>query len=1054
MSLSCLGSAAGDEVSVSTSADFNAYHQWLGIPPEEQPANYYRLLGMRAFENDPQVIANSADRHMAHLRTCQKGQHAALAQQLLNEVARARMTLLSADKKAAYDQQLRAALSGAAARPPARAPLPVAKSVAPATAPTPGGAAEEDANPLGFDPLAAGGETRRSKRKSSSLSPLLAAGGFTGLCAIAGVVGWVVLRDGSPAPSVAQSRPAVVSPAAQQVAAADESDRHHATSEAVAEPEPDAAPATEEKPSKDKSAESARPLQKKPLAASSRKSKSAPAATDGDAEGNVAAVSETGDDDEMLAASPSGRRKADAEDEPADAAGSSEAPQKETRLPVPAAADVTAATAEIRSLFKENYTAAKTPSAKAEWAEKLLTLYESSEDPKERYALANEALKVAMAANNPALAMDVITLLATDFEIQRIEMAADTCEQFAKKELTSTLREELLDALTSLVDEAMAAGQFKSVKRLTTMGLALARKANKPDVAKSLNATAKQAAELEELAGAVDAAKKRLADNPDDADANWTLGSYLIISQGDWPEALVHLSKASDPGVQGAAEQDLTEPTDATARVTAADTWFELAEKQSGTLKDAFRGRAGYWYQLSLDDLQGLMRTKVEKQLAAIGATGPGFKPAQSKAIAGKGGKVEYLIDLPATEVRVHDGNTDAILKARPQWGLTVGGQASRADIYMHAVSGSSSHAAWNLTKNKFRYLAGGAGISDKIREQGRAETFNPLTFRIVGDGKELWKSKPLQMAGASQDFRINIGAIKRLELFIDCPGDNSFGQSLWMAPRLTNERGGPTTAPATASGAPAFDAKNGEKGSKDGPLQVLSAKYGANNTWMDVTDRIKSLVRGKSLTFTVEFWYTVGDQSPGTPKSLRLSYRLNGKQIDKEFPHLAVVTLGSGPPLPKDAPRGLVITQALWGVADQWVDVTELVQKHVQDNRLKGVATAAWMGYGGDPLRSVLKTLAIRYYYHGSRKNTRKSAKPIPSRWVPRANERVPSTRWWRGFLNSRDVLLCGKRMSRRFSDRRPESEWMDGRRSARYHCCRSVVGADGYCVCRMSSG
>lgn len=137
----------------------------------------------------------------------------------------------------------------------------------------------------------------------------------------------------------------------------------------------------------------------------------------------------------------------------------------------------------------------------------------------------------------------------------------------------------------------------------------------------------------------------------------------------------------------------------------------------------------------------------------------------------------------------------------------------------------------------------------------------------------------------------------------------------------------------------------------------------------MDVTDRIKSLVRGKSLTFTVEFWYTVGDQSPGTPKSLRLSYRLNGKQIDKEFPHLAVVTLGSGPPLPKDAPRGLVITQALWGVADQWVDVTELVQKHVQDNRLKGVATAAWMGYGGDPLRSVLKTLAIRYYYHGSRK-------------------------------------------------------------------------------------
>ena len=24
--------------------DFNPYHVWLGIPPEEQPANHYRLL--------------------------------------------------------------------------------------------------------------------------------------------------------------------------------------------------------------------------------------------------------------------------------------------------------------------------------------------------------------------------------------------------------------------------------------------------------------------------------------------------------------------------------------------------------------------------------------------------------------------------------------------------------------------------------------------------------------------------------------------------------------------------------------------------------------------------------------------------------------------------------------------------------------------------------------------------------------------------------------------------------------------------------------------------
>lgn len=29
--------------------NFNAYHEWLGIPAEEQPADHYRLLGVKRF---------------------------------------------------------------------------------------------------------------------------------------------------------------------------------------------------------------------------------------------------------------------------------------------------------------------------------------------------------------------------------------------------------------------------------------------------------------------------------------------------------------------------------------------------------------------------------------------------------------------------------------------------------------------------------------------------------------------------------------------------------------------------------------------------------------------------------------------------------------------------------------------------------------------------------------------------------------------------------------------------------------------------------------------
>jgi len=108
---------------------FDPYHRWLGIPPEEQPPGYYRLLGVKLFESDADVIDSAVNRQMAHLRTFQGGPHAALSQRLLNEVATARVCLLNPTKKAAYDNSLRPAprivsaarLSSTPASPP---PLP------------------------------------------------------------------------------------------------------------------------------------------------------------------------------------------------------------------------------------------------------------------------------------------------------------------------------------------------------------------------------------------------------------------------------------------------------------------------------------------------------------------------------------------------------------------------------------------------------------------------------------------------------------------------------------------------------------------------------------------------------------------------------------------------------------------------------------------------------------------------------------------------------------------------------------------------------------------
>jgi formylglycine-generating enzyme required for sulfatase activity len=91
--------------------DFDPYHEWLGIPPDEQPANHYRLLGLELFEADRDMIESVSLKHIAHVRTFAIGANSERSQLLLNELSAARLTLLNAVQKADYDQELRQRLN-------------------------------------------------------------------------------------------------------------------------------------------------------------------------------------------------------------------------------------------------------------------------------------------------------------------------------------------------------------------------------------------------------------------------------------------------------------------------------------------------------------------------------------------------------------------------------------------------------------------------------------------------------------------------------------------------------------------------------------------------------------------------------------------------------------------------------------------------------------------------------------------------------------------------------------------------------------------------------
>jgi hypothetical protein len=101
------------------------YYEWLGIPPKDQPPNHYRLLGLELFEENRSVIDTAANRQMSFIKQYQTGADSELTQKLLNELSAARLCLLSASAKAAYDEQLRAQLGTQEASAPAMPVPPV-----------------------------------------------------------------------------------------------------------------------------------------------------------------------------------------------------------------------------------------------------------------------------------------------------------------------------------------------------------------------------------------------------------------------------------------------------------------------------------------------------------------------------------------------------------------------------------------------------------------------------------------------------------------------------------------------------------------------------------------------------------------------------------------------------------------------------------------------------------------------------------------------------------------------------------------------------------------
>lgn len=147
-------------------SNFDPYWEWLKIPANQQPPNYYRLLGLKPLESDAVAIEAAINRLVEKMQRLSNGPQVEAAQKILNQVAAARICFNDATKKQIYDSKLSAKLlSQQVAGSNIAAPKPKPEIGSPSTAGRPN---DSPRNLAGKSNAAAGSKSRLDPNEESN----------------------------------------------------------------------------------------------------------------------------------------------------------------------------------------------------------------------------------------------------------------------------------------------------------------------------------------------------------------------------------------------------------------------------------------------------------------------------------------------------------------------------------------------------------------------------------------------------------------------------------------------------------------------------------------------------------------------------------------------------------------------------------------------------------------------------------------------------------------------------------------------------------------------
>jgi len=556
---------------------FDPYYTWLGIPPHEQPANHYRLLGISLFESNPEVISNAADRLMLHLRAFQTGKRAKESQQLLNEISAARVCLLNPQQKTVYDRNLRAAQPEVQPPPPAEAVLP----------PMAGPVANVAISP---QPPAHAARTARGSRRPSArpkaLPPALWLAIASSVVLLLGAgIGWYVLsRKGGqttaqvPSPTTGNDTPdpSVQSPKTSGAAA----------NRQQPEPPSNAIPPTEAPTPQNDAPAGATPPAVTPAPVPSTAPPAPPPATAPPPAPPPAPPSETNPPPDAPLVRP------------------------------PDAAAVAKAAADVQSKYAGPVAAAKRADQKLALARAIRDEAQSANsDPPRQVALWLEAQRLAVVGGDLRTA---VSMLRDRVERFSLDLLPEIVELLKTAVFPASLRSEnatLADLASQFLDQAIAEDRFDVAEPLRKIASQAYGKLKNVDSVNRLNMLQTELTTMKSEHDKLGSSLQKLAAAPSDPEANLAVGRYQCFYKNDWRQGLPKLAQGSDADLAAVARKDADNPKAPPACAEVAELWWTIGQKLPQAAKRTVNRRVAEWYLIALPGLKGNQRAAALRRI-------------------------------------------------------------------------------------------------------------------------------------------------------------------------------------------------------------------------------------------------------------------------------------------------------------------------------------------------------------------------------------------------------------------------------------------------------